>query len=160
MESVLRKKGSLRWGGFVKELVFQPVVKEWGSYGWWEWRINRGRCCNRHRKRRIRVRETWMRLMGWNSELLFIPSKLNQRLNITDFRYQHDSSSFLIHRSFKCYTSDKLSSCKCEWWTVTIFLLFACSCWSGNCHLTKSSIASSDTEQQLQYSRDKELDVW
>jgi len=33
---------------------FTPGVKVWGSYGWWEWRIDRGRWCDKRGKRWVR----------------------------------------------------------------------------------------------------------
>jgi len=50
VESVLREEQSLRWEGFEKQLGFKLAAKEWGSYGWWEWWINRGRRCDRRKK--------------------------------------------------------------------------------------------------------------
>jgi len=49
-ESVMREEESLWWEEFVRQVGFKPGMKDWGSYGWGEWRI-RGRWCeNRHRK--------------------------------------------------------------------------------------------------------------
>jgi len=56
VESVPRLEESL-W--FVKEVGFQLGVKEWWSYGWAEWRVNKQRC-DRSRKRQVRDRETGM----------------------------------------------------------------------------------------------------
>jgi len=43
--------------GSVKQVGFKQGVKEWGSYVWGEWYINRGRS-DRCRKRWVRDRET------------------------------------------------------------------------------------------------------
>jgi len=69
MVSVMWLEESLWWERFVKEVGFKSGAKEWARYGWQESRINRGRC-GRNRKRRVRDRETGMRLMGRTRELI------------------------------------------------------------------------------------------
>ena len=41
VESVLRPEWSLWRERFAKEVGFEPGVKEWGSSGWREWRVDR-----------------------------------------------------------------------------------------------------------------------
>jgi len=62
VEWVLRLEKSLWWERFVKEVGLQPAVKERGSYGWWEWRVDRVRRCGRSINRQVRDRGTGMRL--------------------------------------------------------------------------------------------------
>jgi len=53
---------SLRWEGFMNQVRFKLGMKEWESYGWREWRINRIRWCDRRRKRSVRDGEM---KIGW-----------------------------------------------------------------------------------------------
>ena len=57
VESVLRLEGSLWWERFVKEVGLEPGVKERGSYGWWEWWVDRvrrgGRSMNGEKTERL-----------------------------------------------------------------------------------------------------------
>jgi len=39
----VRGKNETTGEGFEKQIGFKPTVKEWGSYGWAEWWIKRGR---------------------------------------------------------------------------------------------------------------------
>jgi len=41
VKSVLRREESLWWQRFVKEVGLELGVKEWWSYGWWEWWVDR-----------------------------------------------------------------------------------------------------------------------
>jgi len=43
VEEVLKDKECLWWERSAKDVRFRPEVKEWGSYKWPEWPINRGR---------------------------------------------------------------------------------------------------------------------
>jgi len=63
VESVLRRKGSLLWERFVKEVGLESGVAERGSYWWWGWIVNRVRRCGRSRNRQVRNRQAGMRLM-------------------------------------------------------------------------------------------------
>jgi len=47
VESVLREEEVYGGKDNVKQVGFKPGVIEWRSYGWWKWRINRGRRCDR-----------------------------------------------------------------------------------------------------------------
>jgi len=72
VESVRREKESLRWEGYVKQMSFKPGVKEWRSYGWGEWWINRRRS-DRCRKMWLRDRESVYEVWscrGRNRELI------------------------------------------------------------------------------------------
>ena len=55
---------------FVKEVGFEAGVKEWGSYGWWEWWVDSDRRCGRSRNRQVSDRETGMRLTERSRELI------------------------------------------------------------------------------------------
>jgi len=59
------------WEGFVEEVGFESGVKEWRSYGWWEWRIYGESQSDRHRKIWVRDGETVTRLSERAKE--FIP---------------------------------------------------------------------------------------
>jgi len=37
---------------------FEPGVKDWGSYGWWEWWAERVRRCGRSRNKQVKHRRT------------------------------------------------------------------------------------------------------
>jgi len=41
MESVLRPKESLWWERFMKDVGFEPGMKERRSYGRWDWWVDR-----------------------------------------------------------------------------------------------------------------------
>ena len=45
VESVMRLEESLWWERFLKGVGFEQGVKERGSYGWWEWWVDRVRRC-------------------------------------------------------------------------------------------------------------------
>jgi len=47
VESVLRPEGSLWRERFEKKVGLGPGVKERGSYGWWEWWVERVWRCDR-----------------------------------------------------------------------------------------------------------------
>jgi len=69
VESVLRPEESLWWEKFVKEVGFEPGVKEWGSYGWWKWWVDTARRCGRSCKGNTQT-ETGMRLTERSRELI------------------------------------------------------------------------------------------
>ena len=70
VESVLRLEGSL-WGErFVEEVGLEPGVKERGSYGWWEWWVDRVRKSGRRMNRKDRDRGGEMRLTERTRKLI------------------------------------------------------------------------------------------
>jgi len=70
VKSVLRLEGSLWWERFVKEVGLEPGVKERGSYGWQEWRVDRVRRCGRSMNRQAGDRGTEMRLTERTRKLI------------------------------------------------------------------------------------------
>jgi len=70
VESVFTEEESQRWEGFVQHVGFKPRMKEWERYGAWDidvhvWRWKRwirGSWCDGRRQRRVRGRQTGLRL--------------------------------------------------------------------------------------------------
>jgi len=65
-----RKREDVWWEGFVKDVGFDLGVKEWRSYGWWEWWIYGKSWTGMCGKIRVRDGETGTRLSEWSRELI------------------------------------------------------------------------------------------
>jgi len=94
---------------FVKEAGFKPAVKDWVSYGWWEWWVGRVRRCARSRNRQVRDRGTGMRLM-----LL-----------------RHKETVLLVSRSTtheETTSGDCSVFCRCLFYVYPVLILFISCC--------------------------------
>ena len=70
VESVLRPEGSLWWERFEEKVGLEPGVKERGSYGRWEWWVERVRRSGKSMNRQVRDRGTGMRLTEITRKLI------------------------------------------------------------------------------------------
>ena len=83
----------LRWEGLVKEVFFEPEVKERGRYGWWEWWIDDwlGNLCIRRRESvTVRLVRSCLRELGswfqrqdeaWPVETCFVTDPVSEEHN-------------------------------------------------------------------------------
>ena len=74
-------------------MCFKLAVKEWGSCGWWEWRINWGRRCHGVRNRRVRPRETGMKLTERSSEMV---SETTWNISKGTINNEHDVGGWVV----------------------------------------------------------------
>jgi len=70
VELVLRTEGSLWWERFEEKVGLEMEVKERGTYGRWEWWVERVRRCGRSVNRQVRDRGTGMKLTERTRKLI------------------------------------------------------------------------------------------
>jgi len=122
-----RNREDLRWEGFVKDVGFEPEVKEWRSYGWWEWwiygkswidacrkiRVEDGETGMRlsERSRELRLKENWIH--SWKTQQQVYNKKLQVKIILLLCTYSHKTLTYWVTQ--QCHLNTRRTGLLAIW---------------------------------------------